>query len=42
MCQSAPTFHSYLKPATSPQVSNMYKEVQNVGAFLPDYIVEEW
>ncbi len=27
------TFHSYLKPATSPQVPKMYKEIQNLSLF---------
>ncbi len=30
------TFHSYLKAATSPQVSKMYSEVQNFVLFSID------
>ncbi len=29
-------FHSYLKPATSPQISKMYNEVQIRGLFPID------
>ncbi len=35
------TFHSYLKPATSPQVPKMYKEVQNLGLFSTDLDVTQ-
>ncbi len=35
------TFHSYLKPATSPQVPKMYNEVQNLGLFSIDLDVTQ-
>ncbi len=35
------TFHSYLKPATSPQVPKLYNEVQNLGLFSIDLVVTQ-
>ncbi len=36
------TFHSYLKPATSPQVPKMYNEIQNLGLFPLIWISHSW
>ncbi len=35
------TFHSYLKPATLPQVPKKYNEVQNLGPFSIDLDVTQ-